>query len=118
MIKRGLAFFLLASMTVTQAAAMSEQEKIRVLLMRIEKSGLTFIRNGSEYSSRDARKHLELKLSKAGSVIRTAEQFVTHIATGSSWTGKPYYIKLHDGSVVTSAAWLRKNLAEMEKKNR
>lgn len=97
---------------------MSERDKIQALLNRIETSELIFIRNGSEYSSRDARKHLDLKLSRAGSAIRTADQFITHIATGSSWTGTPYYIKLRDGSVVKSARWLRTILAELEKKKR
>ena len=97
---------------------MSEQEKIRALLARIEQSGLTFIRNGSGYSSAEARKHLELKLSRAGSAIRTADQFITHVASSSSWTGTPYYIRLRDGTLVKSSAWLRKELAELEKKRR
>lgn len=114
--KQALFFILLAALAPQSAPAMSEQEKIRALLDRVETSSLVFIRNGSEYSSREARKHLELKLSKAGSVIRTAEQFIAHIASGSSWSGAPYYIKLRDGSVVKSADWLRKHLAELEKK--
>jgi hypothetical protein len=118
MIKRGLYLIVLAVLAVTQASAMSEQDKIRALLSRIETSGLIFIRNGSEYSSGDARKHLELKLSKAGSLITTADQFITHIASGSFWSGEPYYIKLPDGSKMKSAEWLRKALVEIEKNNR
>ncbi len=109
---------MLLILPVTQAAAMSEQDKIRELLRRIETSGLIFIRNGSEYSSREAAKHLEVKLSKAGPVIRTADLFIEHIATGSSWTGKPYYIKMPDGRLVKSADWLRSILAGIEKKSR
>jgi len=117
-IKRGLFLFMMLFLSISPAAAVSEQEKIRALLERIEKSGLTFIRNGSEYTSADARKHLELKLSRAGSAITTAEQFITHIASGSSWTGTPYYIRLRDGTLVKSSVWLRKNLAELEKGKR
>jgi hypothetical protein len=118
MIYRGWCVMVLMLLPVVLPAALSEQEKIQYLLNRVETSGLIFIRNGSEYSSRDARKHLELKLSKAGSAIRTANQFIAHIATGSSWTGAPYYIRLRDGSMVKSADWLRKILDELEKKKR
>ncbi len=118
MIKRGLYLCAALLLAVSPAWAMSEREKIQALLDRVEKSGLTFVRNGSEYSSAEARKHLELKLSRAGSVIRTADQFIIHIASGSSWTGTPYYIRLRDGTLVRSADWLRKNLAELEKSNR
>jgi hypothetical protein len=117
-IKYAIYLLLLAALAPQYAPAMTEQDKIQALLNRIEASNLVFIRNGSEYTSREARKHLELKLSKAGSVISTAERFITHIASGSSWSGAPYYIKLRDGSVVKSADWLRKNLADLEKKKR
>ncbi len=116
--KRAIYLLLMSALVPLKAPAMTEQEKIRALLDRVEASGLVFIRNGTEYSSREARKHLELKLSKAGSAIRTAEQFITHIASGSTWSGAPYYIKLRDGSVVKSADWLRKNLAGLERKRR
>ncbi|MBP7737937.1 MAG: DUF5329 family protein [Spirochaetes bacterium] len=116
--RRTIYLLLMAALVPLKAPAMTEQEKIRALLDRVEASGLVFIRNGTEYSSREARKHLELKLSKAGSAIRTAEQFITHIASGSTWSGAPYYIKLRDGSVVKSADWLRKNLAGLERKRR
>lgn len=114
--KQGIAIQLVALFLASHAAAMSEPEKIRALLLSIERSGLVFIRNGQEFSSREARKHLELKLSKAGSSIRTAGDFIAYIATKSSWTGQPYLIKFPDGSVMKTAEWLRLRLAEMEKK--
>lgn len=108
--------FIFMLCTAGSAFALSESEKIKVLLDKIENSGLIFIRNGMEYSSKKARKHLELKLSNAGSKIRTAEQFIGYIATKSSWTGVPYYVKLPDGTKLKSADWLRRRLAEIEKK--
>ncbi|HOT45406.1 MAG TPA: DUF5329 domain-containing protein [Spirochaetota bacterium] len=116
--KRAVYLVMAVLLSVARASAMSEQEKIQALLGRIEQSGLIFVRNGSAYSPTEARKHLELKLSKAGSAITTAEQFITHIASGSSWTGTPYYIRLRDGTLVKSSDWLRKNLAELEKGKR
>ncbi len=95
---------------------MSEQEKIHALLEYIKKSDLLFIRNGTEYPPARAGEHLEYKLKKAGNRIRTAEEFIRYIASRSVSSGKPYYIRLKNGEVVESAQWLRRKLAELEKK--
>lgn len=100
----------------TAGPALTESEKIKLLLDKIEHSGLIFIRNETEYSSKKARIHLERKLSNAGSLIRTAKHFIEHIATKSSWTGKPYYVKFSNGKMIRSAVWLRRMLLEIEKK--
>ena len=101
--------------TITSVLALAESEKILKLLDSIERSNLIFIRNGVEYSSRKARKHLELKMSKVGSRIHTAEQFIEYIASKSTWTGEPYYLKFKDGTIMKTADWLQQILAEMEK---
>lgn len=115
MIRQCIAIYMLVLLMASHAAAMNESEKIEALLISIECSDLIFIRNGIEYSSREARKHLGIKLSKAGMGIRTARQFIDHIATRSTWTGQPYLVKFPDGSVMKTADWLRRRLAEMEK---
>ena len=109
-------FFLFGSLS--SIFALSEAEKIQALLDIIVKSNLIFIRNSVEYSAVRTRKHLELKLSYAGSRISTAEQFIKYIATKSSWTGKPYYVKLPDGKKIKTADWLHQKLKEIEKKNK
>lgn len=88
----------------------SELDRIEKLLRDIAVSGLTFIRNGKEYDSHEAAAHLRRKWRAARGRIRTAEQFIDHIATRSSLSGRPYGIRLRDGRVVESAAWLRKRL--------
>jgi hypothetical protein len=76
-----------------------------------------FIRNGTSYDSADAVKHLRLKLSAAGSRIKTAEDFIRDCASASSVSGRPYEIRFSDGRVVRSADFLRQKLMEFEKEN-
>ena len=105
---------LLSVWAVPAHAAPSEQEKIGYLLDAIASSDLIFIREGREYSGKDARDHLQEKLYFTGRRIKTAQQFIDHIATGSSITGEPYYVKMPDGTKMESKDWLEKKLAEMK----
>lgn len=98
------------------AAPLSEKQKIDHLLRTIEQAGIRFIRNGIEYDGKKARQHMELKLGKAGGRIKTADQFITYLATKSSMTGRPYYVVLADGRKLPSATWLRGVLKELESK--
>ncbi|MEQ9364627.1 MAG: DUF5329 family protein [Leptospirales bacterium] len=94
---------------------LTEAQKIDLLIQRVETSGGTFVRNGSEHSAEAAAAHMRLKLSRAGSVIKTAENFIQYIATKSSFTGVAYRIKFPDGREYKSADWLRARLAEIER---
>ena len=96
------------------AAAPSEREKISYLLNQIAYSDATFIRNGQEYSGIEAKAHLQSKLDYAGGRVHTAEEFITYIASKSSATGKPYYVRLPDGTEMEAAQWLHERLAEKE----
>jgi hypothetical protein len=98
----------------TAEGAMTEADKIRALLDALGASNLIFVRNGVEYTAEKARAHLEMKLARAGGRVRTAENFITFLAAKSSTTGKPYHVKLPDGSKIESAVWLRRKLKEIE----
>ncbi|MCB1189130.1 MAG: DUF5329 domain-containing protein [Leptospiraceae bacterium] len=115
----GIRFFVLfiAFCFFTQLVAnpVDEKTKIKLLIDKVETCNCKFIRNGSEHSPKDAKSHLELKLSKAGSRIKTAEQFIQYLATKSSFTGRPYYI-LENGKKIPSATWLKEKLKEIENK--
>lgn len=91
-----------------------ERERIRSLLDALERSGLVFIRNGSEHTARAARAHLEMRLDRAGGRITTAEQFIEHLASRSSSTGRPYMVRLGDGTEVQAGVWMRARLAEID----
>jgi hypothetical protein len=97
------------------APHLSEAAKIQALIAAVEKlPGAVFIRNGTEYDAAQAAAHLRRKLDYAGRRVRTAEQFIDKLATGSSMTGKPYKIRYADGRTVESAAFFREQLRKLE----
>jgi len=94
---------------------LSETAKIEALIGEVEKSdGLVFIRNGSQHDPEQAASHLRLKWNNAGKRVRTAEDFIRYCATGSSMSGKPYQIRLADGSVEDSAVYFHAQLRRIE----
>lgn len=106
--------------SATQAAKMTELDKINYLIKAVEVSGLTFIRNGSEYNSKKAADHLRDKLNYAlkhpkKGVDITARNFITLIASKSSLWGTPYKMKFKDGKTMPTGEWLTKKLDELEK---
>jgi hypothetical protein len=76
-----------------------------------------FIRNDTSYDSAAAVKHMRLKLSAAGSRIKTAEDFIRYCASASSVSRRPYEIRFSDGRVVRSADFLRQKLIEFDREN-
>jgi hypothetical protein len=95
-------------------AAARERARIYALLDALERSGLVFIRNGSAHTAQKARVHLEMKLDRSGGRVTTAEQFIDRLASRSSATGRPYLVRLADGSTVEAGIWLRARLAEID----
>ena len=94
---------------------LSEAAKIEALIASVEQlKGAVFIRNGSEYDAAKAAAHLRRKLDYAGGKVKTAEQFIDHLATGSSMTGKPYKIRFSDGHSVESAVYFREQLRRLQ----
>jgi hypothetical protein len=100
------------SVDPASAAEPTEKERIDAAVLRVEKSDLTFIRNGAEHNGKDAADHLRLKLRNAGSAVKTFDDFVEKVATKSSISGKPYEVKLKDGTKVELAKWIREKPAE------
>ena len=76
---------------------------------------MKFIRNGSEYSPKEAAEHLRMKRRKAGSKIKTAEDFIDHIASKSYMSGEPYQMKFRNGSVIDIRDILYHKLKRIEK---
>ena len=90
-----------------------ERAKIDYLIDSIAQlRDAVFIRNGTDYTSAQAADHLRLKLRNAGARVRTAEDFITYCATGSSASGEKYRIRFADGRVVDNAVFLRQKLHE------
>ena len=92
-----------------------ERDRIEQLLVAMEKSPLTFLRNGSEHDGAAAAAHLRRKWRLAGGRVETAEQFIEHLASRSSTTGRPYEVRLADGRVVGTGTWLEERLAAADR---
>lgn len=119
-----IVLFLVAMMMLAVAGSANasirpytEQQKIDEVLQVIEKSNVTFIRNGSDHSAHEAAEHLKKKLAYVGDKVQTAKDFINELATASSFTGRPYMVKLDDGREVTSHEWLMARLSEIEQHN-
>ncbi len=101
-----------AVLRVSEAGHATEPDLIEGLLKAIETSNATFIRNGTEYNAKKAVEHLRTKWKRAGSRVRTAEQFIEHLASRSSMTGKPYEIR-EGKKTVPAGDWLRGRLTKL-----
>ena len=106
---KSLRIFLLAALMSLPAMAATPDAEIQHLLDVVGDSGCSFNRNGKDHSADEARDHLAMKYRRAGSRIKTAEAFIKHLASESSWTGRPYIIEC-DGNSVPSREWLTEQL--------
>ena len=94
----------------------SEPEKIEKLLAALAAlEGAKFFRNEKEYSIGETIEHLRIKWKAADDEVTTAEQFIEHVASKSSVSGKPYVIRLDEKTVVPAGVYLRARLREIEK---
>jgi hypothetical protein len=111
-----LAFVLLAATAVhAQQPAFSDEQKIAALIQTVaDLRGAVFIRNGSEYDAKSAADHLKTKREKAGSRVKTPDDFIRLCGSTSSMTGRPYQIRFADGKTETSEAFLRARLAQLD----
>ncbi len=104
-------FFLMVLLLPCESRADSAQE-IAHLLSYIEHSGCTFLRNGKEYTSAEARTHIQNKYEYAKSRVKTAEDFIHYAATVSSMSGKPYKARCNGNELLT-AEWLAAELHKL-----
>lgn len=97
-------------------AKITEEQKIDKLISYIENlKDVTFIRNGSEHSPKEAAEHLRMKRSKAGKAIKTAKDFIEKVASKSSLSGSPYELKLKSGKKIQVEIVLKAELEKLEK---
>jgi hypothetical protein len=102
-------------------APTAELRKIDALLDSVKASEVTFIRNGNEYTAKEAHDHLRKKLKSARNSWFappeeewTARMFIEKIASRSSISGRPYRVRFKDGKVIEARAWLTEMLHGME----
>ena len=105
-------FCLLMLLPFHTSAAAGTTEEIASLLLFIEQSECTFIRNGKHYDALKAREHIEKKYTYYKERITTAEDFILYSATKSSITGEPYRVICNGENMIT-ADWLNAELVEL-----
>lgn len=105
-----LLWLMLLTAPIVQALGETGAEtEIRSLIQAVRESGCKFDRNGTLYTAERAAEHLELKYARGERYAGSAEAFIERLATGSSWTGEPYWI-ICDGAKIRSADWLVERL--------
>ncbi|MDR7048832.1 hypothetical protein J2X54_001280 [Duganella sp. 3397] len=122
-----LAFYLalaFSTLATTASPALSAElpatsrAEIDTLLNRLGASGCQFSRNGSWYSSADARAHLAKKLNYLleKNKLDGTEEFIKLGASSSSMSGKPYQVRCGDAQPVASQVWLTNELQAIRTK--
>lgn len=102
-----LLLVLLAIFTFNTAPARADATtEIQYLLSFIGQSDCIFIRNGTDYQAQAARKHIEKKYNYLKSRLNSADDFIVHAASKSSFSGKAYTVRCGDQSLSTEQ-WLQ-----------
>lgn len=100
---------------VCAPAALAEEHmdgEIDHLLETVANSNCVFVRNGKEHGAEAAKDHLSLKRRRGKRYFSSAEEFIDRLASRSSWSGKPYYIRCEDGQQQLASSWFYDVLAE------
>ena len=95
--------------------SISEEQKIEKLISYVEKSDALFIRNGTEYTAKEAAEHLKMKRKKAGNKVKAAKNFIYLIASKSFMCGVAYKMKFKNGSIINTRDMLYNELRKIEK---
>ena len=111
---------LLLCLIVAAANAIAAQTdpEIEYLLVTVGNSGCLFVRNGSEHPPAEAESHLRMKYRKGARYIASADDFISRIASKSSWSGKPYQIVCHGNQSQPSGQWLHDQLSRYRAETR
>lgn len=109
--------FTLFVLTVSAQQPLTEEQKIDHLIELIRNlKGATFIRNGGEHTAQAAADHLQMKREKAGTRIKTAQDFIDKVASKSSMSGELYMIRFANGKTFPCQMVLSNELNKLEGK--
>ena len=101
----------------TGFAETSTKAEIQYLLSYVDQSACVFIRNGKEHDSHSARLHIEKKYNYFKARIDSAEDFIEHAASKSSFSGRPYKIQCGDQTRMVKQ-WLIESLNAYRSSNK
>ena len=94
------------------AGAQPIDPAVSALLQSVETSGCEMERNGERHDGKAAAEHLRMKLQRSGRPAMNPDLFIDRVASGSTVSGKPYYVLCPGRPPVESRTWLRARLAE------
>lgn len=90
------------------------EEIIEYLILETQNSGLTFIRNGKEYTSEEAASHFRKKYEYYNKKIETPEDFIRLATSKSMISGRKYYVRLDTNEEIPVEEWMRSILEERQ----
>jgi hypothetical protein len=91
-----------------------ERQHIEALIGAVEqRADVAFIRNGRAYSAATAAQFLRGKWRGREEGVCSADDFIAKVASFSSTTGNPYFVRLRDGREVPAAEFFRAQLAQL-----
>ena len=102
---------LLATGPAGSTPSEATEQTIQHLIGYVSGSGLTFVRNASEYTPQEAAEHMLKKYRHFHDDIETAEDFIELCATKSLLSGKLYLVIDRQGNQHPTGDWLRTELA-------
>lgn len=110
-----LALALWLPVAAAGAAPAAAAAEIEHLLDALRASGCQFERNGRWYEAARAEAHLRRKLPYYLERAQppTAEGFIAHVASRSSFTGRAYRMRCGEAAPVPTATWLRSELERL-----
>ena len=114
-VKRFVATLIISSLmlkSLSGKGADSTEREVRLLIDAIAASHCDFNRNGRQHTAEEAAAHLELKYARAGKHIDSADEFVTLLASSSSFTGKPYLMNC-EGGTLPAGDWMIEALEQI-----
>ncbi len=111
-----LAVLLLAAAGIAGELPADEERLIEALIARVAgMSDAAFIRNDRSYDAATAAEFLRRKWRRHAAEVRSAEDFIERVASGSSTTGLAYRIRLADGRELPCATVLQEELQTLRK---
>jgi len=103
------------SLLRAQTASLGEKEKIEALIRVVSQlKTAKFVRNGWTYSADTAATFLRSKWQANDSVVKSARDFIDRVATVSGTSGKPYLVRMKDGTEIPSREFLFTELKKLE----
>ena len=114
-VKRFVATLIISSLmlkSLSGKGADSTEREVRLLIDAIAASHCDFNRNGRQHTAEEAAAHLELKYARAGKHIDSADEFITQLASSSSFTGKPYLMSC-EGGTLPAGDWIIEALEQI-----